>query len=79
MPDLVLLNTASSRYSAGRPVVPEGAGGAIAPADFGRSVNPTSTKGDRLCPSNNTDTPGFSDLPTALAGKSAKTPNISIP
>ena len=34
--------------------------------DFGRSVNPISTKGDRLCPPNNTGTPGFSDLPTAL-------------
>ena len=36
------------------------------PPDFGRTVNPISTKGDRLCPPNNTDTPGFSDLPTAL-------------
>ena len=47
-----------------RPVVPGGAG---AP-DFGRSVNPISTKGGggRLCPPNNTGTPGFSDLSTAL-------------
>ena len=36
------------------------------PPDYGRSVNPISTKGGRLCPPNNTDTPGFSDLPTAL-------------
>ena len=28
------------------------AGGAMAPPDFGRSVNPISTRGDRLCPSN---------------------------
>ena len=48
-----------------RPVVPGGAGGAMAPPFFGRSVNPISTKGDRLCPPNNTGTPGFSDLPTA--------------
>ena len=41
-------------------------GGAMAPPDFGRSVNPISTKGGRLCPSNKTGTPGFSDLPTAL-------------
>jgi hypothetical protein len=35
--------------------------------DFGRSVNPISTRGeDRLRPSNNTGTPGFSDLATAL-------------
>ena len=33
---------------------------------FGRSVNPISNKGGRLCPPNNTGTPGFSDLPTAL-------------
>ena len=49
-----------------RPVVPGGAGGAMAPPDFGRSVNPISTEGDRLCPPNNTGTSGFSDLPTAL-------------
>ena len=28
--------------------------------------NPISTRGVRLCPPNNTGTPGFSDLPTAL-------------
>ena len=37
-----------------RPVVPGGAGGAMAPPDMGRSVNPISTKGGRLCPPNNT-------------------------
>ena len=31
-----------------RPVVPGGAGSAMAPPDFGRSVNPISTKGGRL-------------------------------
>ena len=35
-----------------RGVVPGGAGGAMAPPDFGRSVNPISTRGDRLCPPN---------------------------
>ena len=49
-----------------RPVVPGGARGAMAPPIFGRSVNPISTKGGRLCPPNNTGTPGFSDLPTDL-------------
>ena len=34
--------------------------------DFGRSLNPIPTKGDRLCPPNYTGTPGFSYLPTAL-------------
>ena len=46
---------------------PEGAGDAMAPPDFGRTVNPISTKGGRLCTPNNTGTtPGFSDLPMAL-------------
>ena len=36
------------------------------PPDFGRSLNPTSTKGGRLCPPNNAGTSGFSYLPTAL-------------
>ena len=49
-----------------RPVVPGGAGDAMAPPDFGRLVNPISTKGGRLCPPNNTGTPEFSDPPTAL-------------
>ena len=49
-----------------RGVIPGGVGGTIAPTDFGRSLNPISTRGDRLCLPNNTGTPGFSDLPTAL-------------
>ena len=47
-------------------VVPGVAGDAMAPPDFGRTVNPISTKGGRLCTPNNTGIPGFSDLPTAL-------------
>ena len=35
-----------------RPVVPGCAGCAMAHPDFGRSVNPISTMGDRLCPPN---------------------------
>ena len=50
----------------GKPVVPGGAGGAMAHLDFGRSFNSISTKGGRLCPSISTGTPGFSNLPTAL-------------
>ena len=38
----------------------------VASSDFGRSVNPISTEGGSLSPPNNTGTPGFSDLPTAL-------------
>ena len=34
--------------------------------DFGKTVNPISTKEGRLCPLNNADTPGVSVLPTAL-------------
>ena len=34
----------------GRTVVPGGARGAMAPPDFGRSVNPISTRRGRLCP-----------------------------
>ena len=35
-----------------RPVVPGCAGCAMAHPDFGRSVNPISTSGNRLCPPN---------------------------
>ena len=40
--------------------------GKVSQTDFGRSVNPISTKGGRLCPPNITGTPRFSDLPMAL-------------
>ena len=49
-----------------RGVVPGGDGSAMAPPDLGRSVNPISIRGGRLRPPNNTGTPEFSDLPTAL-------------
>ena len=39
-------------YTYTRGVVPGGAGGAMVPPEFGRSVNPISTRGDRLCPPN---------------------------
>ena len=55
-----------SKFLKFRVVVPGGAGGAMAPPNFGRSVNPISTKGGRLCPPYNTGTPEFSDPPTAL-------------
>ena len=45
----------------GRGVAPGGA-----PPDFGRSVNPISTRGDRLCPPNHYWHPQFSDLLMAL-------------
>ena len=35
-----------------RPVIPGCAGCAMAHPDFGRSADPISTKGDRLCPPN---------------------------
>ena len=46
----------------------------MASPDFDRSVNPISTEGGRLCPPNNTGTPGFSDLPTALHSTYLHTP-----
>ena len=49
-----------------RGVVPGGSGGAMTPPDFGRSVNPISTRKGRLCPPH-TGTPGFSDLPTVVS------------
>ena len=55
-----------------RGVVPGGAGGGIAPPNFGRSVNPISTRGSRLCLPNNTGTSRFSDLPTALQDRTDK-------
>ena len=60
------LNETTRYFYICRPVVPGGAGGAMAPPDFVRSVNPISTKGARLCPPDNTGTPQFSDLPTVL-------------
>ena len=41
-------------------------GGANELPEFDRPVIPISTKEDRLCPTNNNGTPGFSDLPMAL-------------
>ena len=49
-----------------RDVVPGGAGGAMTPPDFGRSVNPISTRGTDYAHLTTAGTPGFSDLPTAL-------------
>ena len=59
-----------------RPVVPGVCRGCH--GDFGRSVNPISTKGGRLCPTNYTGTPGFSDLPTALICHGLRTPRESF-
>ena len=43
-----------------------GARGAMAPPDFGRTVNPISTRGTDYAHLITTGTPGFSDLPTTL-------------
>ena len=45
-----------------RPVVPGGAGCAMADPDFGRSVNPISTRETDYAQLITTGTPGFSDL-----------------
>ena len=47
-------------------VVPRGVGDAMAPPDFGRSVDPISSRGTDYTHLIATGTPGFSDLPTAL-------------
>ena len=48
-------------------VFPGGAGSAtMAPPDFGRSVNPISTRGTDYVHRITTGTPGLSDLPMAL-------------
>ena len=53
-----------------RPVVPGCAGCAMAHPDFGRSVNPISTRGGTdYAHLITTGTPGFSDLPMALYKK----------
>ena len=49
-----------------RPVIPGGAGGAMPPPNFVRSVNPISNRGTNYAHLTTTGTPGFSDLPTAL-------------
>ena len=49
-----------------RPWGCRGCHGAMAPPDFGRSVNPVSTRGTDYAHLITTGTPGFSDLPTAL-------------
>ena len=49
-----------------RGVVPGGAGGAMAPPDFGKSVTLSQPGGTDYAHLFTTGTPGFSDLPTAL-------------
>ena len=50
-------------------VVPGGAGGAMAPPDFGSSVNPISNRGTDYAHLITTGTPVFSELTTALVSK----------
>ena len=59
----------------GKPIVPGGAAGAMAPPDFGSSVL---IEGGRFCPSNSTSTPGFSDPPTALERGITKMVGLSL-
>ena len=68
-------STVSLQYYS-RGVVPGGAGVAMAPPDFGRSVNPISTRGTDYAHLISTGTPGFSDLPTALWSKLKKSANF---
>ena len=64
---LLVINVNEIRYSMlCRPVVPGGAGGSIAPPDFGRSVNLSQPGGTDYAHYITTGIPGFSSLPTAL-------------
>ena len=56
-------------YTLGRSVVPGGAGGAMTPPDFGRLVNPISTRGTDYAHPSTTSSPGFSDLATRVIKK----------
>ena len=51
-----------------RAVFSRGAEGALAPPEFGSSVNPIPTKGGTLCLSITASTPGLQNLTTALYG-----------
>ena len=53
-------------------VVPWGAGGAMVPPDFCRSVNPISTRGTDCTYLITTSTPRFSILPTVLYSRVGK-------
>ena len=56
-------------YASAWPVIPGGAGDAMAPPDYGRSDQLTLSQpgGEDYAHHINTGTPGFSDLPTALS------------
>ena len=63
----LIINHASLSFTmTARGVVPGGVGVAMAPQNFGRSVNPTSTGGKDYAHLITTCIPGFSDPPTAL-------------
>ena len=51
----------------------------MAPPDFGKSINPISTRVDRLYPHITTGTPEFSDLPTALPQRTLLTDSANQP
>ena len=65
----ILLKPSRKLQTRGRLVGARGAGGAMAPTDFDRSVNLITTRGDRLCLSHYCWPPRFSDFPTTLRGK----------
>ena len=60
----LIINHASLSFTmTARGVVPGGVGVAMAPPNFGRSVNPISIRGrGRLCPPNNSGTPDFQTI-----------------
>ena len=52
--------------------------GALEPPDFGRSVQPISTRGTDYAHLITTGTPGFSDLPTALRAENLRAQSLKI-
>ena len=61
-----------------RGVARGGAEGALAPPEFGRSVNPIQTRGGRLYPLHYCHPPGFKKLSTSLRALRAKSALLAV-
>ena len=63
---LLCLCGAGKKWSYIRAVVSKGAGGTLAPPEFGCHVNPTPTRGADYAHNITASTPGFENLKTSL-------------